>query len=162
MCEDMRKQITALFSVVMLVNFVLAGELTYGQKIDRCKLRRDERTPKIQVKRAERIRNASTTLALYTVVKPPHFNSEDMSAMGQRLNKEYCNEKKLTVLIFDDPRPIKDFVPVFDLRVEQPVVELRGFYILDRITGREVISFNTERGGPRTEVDLTKLNHSLN
>ena len=87
-----------------------------------------------------------------------HFNRDDMIALARRLNKDFRREQRVTFVICDEYETAKDPGVVYDLLRREPPPALRGFYEIDRVSGREGISFSTERGKPTSEifVDLSK------
>lgn len=93
------------------------------------------------------------TLGLRVVVKPENFSREYMLQFAQRVKLEYCNEQRITVVIFDDYLAAKSARIVVDYLVGRDAApELRGFYSLDRTTGEEGIQFSTVRGKPADEI----------
>ncbi|HXD30141.1 MAG TPA: hypothetical protein VN643_03435 [Pyrinomonadaceae bacterium] len=82
------------------------------------------------------------SLALISV-EPKFFVNEKMAALGRELNRRFCKEKQIEVVIFDDPRAT-DWDPI---HLASLVAEAqRGLYYFDRSTGEENIRFSTKRG----------------
>ncbi|MEA2203720.1 MAG: hypothetical protein QOE77_496 [Blastocatellia bacterium] len=92
-------------------------------------------------------------------VEAKHFNRDEMIALARRLNKDFRREKLVSVVICDEYKTAKDHDIVYDLLRREPPPGLRGFYEIDRVSGKEGISFSTERGKPtgETYIDLTKM-----
>jgi hypothetical protein len=136
------------------VTLAFSVQVTNGQKPVKCPVRRETKSaPQYrigQVKRGET--EGQPILLLQVSVKPQHFNRYDMAALAKRLNEEFCNEKRLNVAITDNHKAAKDKSLLYGLMTKQPARSLRGFYDLDRVTGKEGITYSNKPGGPLDEV----------
>jgi len=84
-----------------------------------------------------------------------------MTALAHRLNEDFCNEKQLTVAICDNYEAAKDTHLIHALLVHEPNPGLRGAYDINRVTGKESISFSTKRGKPLDEVRISLSDSSV-
>jgi hypothetical protein len=91
-------------------------------------------------------------LAVAISINPRHFTREEMTALARQLGQDLCNEQRIVVSILDDYQAAKHY----DLSNEKtwPKLRLRGYYELDRDTGKEVIHFSLKRGNPVDEVTI--------
>lgn len=95
------------------------------------------------------------TLFLQISIKPENFNKEFLIKLAERIKNEYCNEQKLSVVIFDNHKFAKDFSAfdeMFDSNNRN--VKVREIYDLDRITNKESIIFSSEIGKPINEIEI--------
>lgn len=139
--------------MILLIGATLASG--YGQRIKKCRVENKLDAPKYRIGRVRRdVLNNMPILLLQISIAPEHFNRRDMTALAHQLNQEFCKEKQLNVAICDDYRAAKDTYLISDLLRHEPSPALRGAYDLNRITGREGISFSTERGRPLNEMDI--------
>jgi hypothetical protein len=93
------------------------------------------------------------TLVIQISLKPNFFNREDLTALAQQLKEDFCKEQSIHVSIFDDAKEAKSTALVYGyLSQGGETGALRGFYDLDRATGKEVITFTTKRNSPLNEV----------
>jgi len=87
-------------------------------------------------------------LFLFISIDPSHFAREDMLALADRLNKDFCYERQLTAIILDDyyaaRHPLRNTKKYWAAE--------RGKYHLDRDRREEYIKFSTARGKPWDEV----------
>jgi len=92
----------------------------------------------------------SCELYLYISVDPSRFVREDMLALAERLNHDFCYENQLIVILLDDyyaaRHPLRNTKAYWDAE--------RGTYYLDRKTGRQFIKFSTSRDKPKDEVEI--------
>jgi hypothetical protein len=98
-------------------------------------------------------------LMLSIVVKPKNFNREYMLQVAQRIKSEYCSEKEIIAVIFDDRKLDNLGALPGDFPEPKDIEKVRrGYYSLDKAKSEEGIEFSTKRGNPTTEVeiDLTK------
>jgi hypothetical protein len=89
-------------------------------------------------------------LYLFISIDPSHFVREDMLALAERLNKDFCYERRLTAVILDDyyaaRHPMRNTKEYRDAE--------RGKYYLNRNSGENYIKFSPERGKPWNEVAI--------
>lgn len=86
-------------------------------------------------------------------VSPEHFNDTDIVKLAKRLNKDFCDEQRLQVGIFDEHREAKRLTRAVDyLKGQGETGPLRGYYTLDRTTGEEKITFSRKRNNPLDEA----------
>lgn len=121
-----------------------------------CPKHKMDRNIKYRVARSERTVAGPSTLVLYVSVSSGHFNREDMLLLARELNQDFCNEPKLTVLIFSDYQAAKSLVfsverlPTYD----RDKAALRGGYNLDRVARTESVSFSPDASKPRDEIKI--------
>jgi len=133
----------------------LTGSLSsgFGQKIVKCPVNRQGHPIKYSV---GRIRRASTnkvpTLLLQISVPAENFNRQDMTALAQQLKDRFCHEEHLNVALCDSHKAARDGLLIFNLLNHEADPALRGFYDLDRTSGKESIAFSTERGKSLNEI----------
>jgi hypothetical protein len=94
-------------------------------------------------------------LVLHISIEPKHFNREDMTALAERLNIDFPREKRLTAAICDEYKVAKDPGIIYAVLMRERSPALRGFYELDRVSGKEVISFSPERGKPNVDIVIS-------
>src|SRR5215510_4047548 len=75
-----------------------------------CERQKMKRIVKYRVARFERTVAGPSTLVLYVSIDPRHFNRDDMVLLAGELNRDFCEEPRLTVLIFSDYRAAKSLV----------------------------------------------------
>lgn len=106
------------------------------------------KAPKYRIGFAGHARGKDCELLLYISIDPGRFSREDMVALADRLNKDFCYEKRLTAIILDDydaaKHPLRNKKAYWDAE--------RGSYHLDRERYRQYIKFSTARGKPADEV----------
>jgi hypothetical protein len=135
--------------------------LAYGQKVSKCKSADKVRlAPSYRVGNIYRTVKSETakippTLVVYISIKPQYFNSESMKALAQQLNKDYCKEQLLEVIIFSNYRAARDFTASGESPTyERSWAAMRGGYHLNRATGEEYISYSPDPNKPREEVKI--------
>src|ERR671938_547013 len=125
----------------------------YGQKPVKCRVK-DNHAPKYKVGWNEYDTGKPAKLIITISIEPQYFNRNDMTTFARQLNKVYCREQKISAIILDNRRAAKEWGPSstesiwFDKHV-------RGIYNLDRITGKEEVSFSTEPGKPIDEIKIS-------
>jgi len=132
--------------------FFVAGLAAYGvaqQRAGKCPPDVvDLKAPAYRIGLAAHGTKKNCELFLYISVEPHHFFREDMLALAERLNNDFCYERQLTVIFLDDyyaaRHPIRNTKTYWDAE--------RGIYHLDRNTGRAYIKFSTSRDKPKDEV----------
>jgi len=87
-------------------------------------------------------------LYIFISVDPGHFVREDMLALANRLNQDFCYEKRLTAVIVDDDYAARH--PMRNTKVYRDAE--RGRYHLNRDSREQYIKFSTARGKPWNEV----------
>lgn len=129
--------------------------LTAGQKDVNCRQQNGNKSaPKYRIAYRDRTKANPSILEVHISIAPKHFNRDDMIALAGRLNKDFSREQRVTVVICDEYETAKDPAIVYDLLRRSPPLALRGFYEIDRVGGKEGISFSTNRGNPLDEVDI--------
>lgn len=151
----MKLNTNRLYFCAAITAICVCTSLTVGQKTINCQHQIENRgAPKYRIGYQERTKGKPSILVLYISIKPKHFNRDDMIALAKRLNKDFRRELQLNVVICDEYETAKDPGIIYDLLRREPPLALRGFYELDRVSGKEGISFSTERGKPMDEVDI--------
>jgi hypothetical protein len=96
-------------------------------------------------------------LLIFITIKSKNINQEFMSQLAKRLKSEYCNEQRIQVVIFDDPK-LANVLSMSDLLQSQgKTILMRGFYSFDRLTGEDEIEFSSKRGNPTSENKIKLL-----
>jgi len=126
-----------------------------GQIFSECRGGDHRDTPAYRIGRIRRgVVNNERILLLQISVKPARFNRSDMTALARQLNSDFRKEKNLNVAICDTFEAAKDTSLIYGLLTHQTHPVLRGFYDLNRVSGKEAISFSTQRGEPLDEVTI--------
>lgn len=102
-------------------------------------------------------------LLILIVVKSQNINRDFMLKLAERLKSEYCNEKKLQAVIFDD-RKLADISSISKyVESEGKTILMRGYYSFDRTSGKEEIEFSAKRGNSTDEIkiDLSSINDQV-
>jgi len=91
-------------------------------------------------------------------VNSKHFNRKDMTALAAQLNKEFAQEPRMHVALFDENTPWYILegggeIPTF-------YAEMRGQYSVDRIRCKEYIRFSRAKNKPQSEVIRFKCSRS--
>lgn len=148
-----KKTIKHFLQGALAVIIFIAGTSTldFGQTSTECKAK-DEKiaAPKYRIADTTRTVSGPPTLVIYLSIKPNSFNQKDMEALARALDRRFCNEQRVSALIFDDRRifPRTKAVDAIDWSA------YRGDFLIDRQTEEGYISFSTERGKPRDEVNI--------
>lgn len=108
----------------------------------------DSKAPAYRIGLAAHATKGSRELYLYVSVDASHFVRQDMLLLAQRLNDDFCYEKRLIVVLLDDYQaarhPLRNSKAYWNAE--------RGIYHLNRNTGRQYIKFSTSREKPKDEV----------
>src|SRR5438132_794320 len=62
----------------------------------------DSKEPAYRIGLAGHATKANGDFYLYISLQPEHFVRKDMLALAQRLNRDFCFEKKITAILLDD------------------------------------------------------------
>ncbi len=116
--------------------------LIFGQKL-KCK-EKNFNDFKYQIALTNRTVSGPPTLVLYLSIKSKNFNQEDMKKLARMLERKYCNESRVSALIFDDRHIF------YSEGIEWTAY--RGDIEIDRPTSKCSINFSTQRGNSRKEV----------
>jgi hypothetical protein len=163
--KGMPTKITFIRSCAMDVFLVLLlASLANGQQSNKCPPTIGLKAPKYEIGQSDHTVDGSPALVLLVSIKNKHFNVEDIKALALRFKDDYCNEQRLNVLIFDNKSSAKSFTLVKENNptYDQDQKALRGFYFLDRTTGKEYIEFSSERGNPEYRIELSNLETATN
>ena len=126
----------------------------YGQKPVKCRVKeKDNHAPKYNVGWNAYSVEGSRTLLLAISVKPQHFNRDDITRLARQLNKVFCREQRLYVIILDNRRAAREFRPTNEGAWFQR--HIRGYYAFDRTTGDEGVTFSTDPSKPDDEIKIT-------
>lgn len=131
-----------------------------GQKaIDHQQQNGNKSAPKYRVAYRHRTKAQPPILEVHISIDPKHFNRNEMVALARQLNKDFLRAPRVTVVICDEYETAKYSGVVHDLLMGSPALALRGFYEINRVSGKEGISFSTERGKRlnEIEIDLVKM-----
>lgn len=123
-----------------------------GQKPVKC-LSKSKTKPFYRIEIVDRTIRGAPTLVMQISLKPKNFKSEDITALAQQLKEDFCKEQRIHVSLFDDAKEAKSTALIYGyLSQGGETGALRGFYDLDRTTGKELITFSTIRNNPLNEV----------
>src|SRR5260370_41983377 len=118
----MMSRIVLCFMAAVLAFTARAAEVRPVDKESmQCNKEKMNRMVKYRVARSERTVTGPSTLVLYVSVNSRHFNREDMVLLARQLNRDFCKEPRLTVLIFSDYHAAKSLVfsvehpPTYDI-----------------------------------------------
>jgi hypothetical protein len=92
-------------------------------------------------------------LLLDVSVKPKNFTKEYMAAVARRIRKTHCNERYVSVAIFDSKKAHIGWHYAWMISGGK-IDRRRGTYLLDRNAGEEAIEFSSEPGKPPNEVRI--------
>lgn len=159
LCERMAayRSSVVLQSLNLLIPFVVTSAMVASSVIGNAQSSGQDYGKRIEYKVAKSIRTVAgpETIIVHISVKPKVFNREDMLRLAEELRSDFVGEKRIMVWLFDSSSSAKTFTPLtHSLTYKRDYQSLRGFYDLDRETGREGIEFSTARGKPRDEVQL--------
>jgi hypothetical protein len=129
----------------------------YGQKLsDKCfTTEKNQRRIQYRIGNSTRTVKEPIALIIHISIKPQHFNREDMVALARQLNRDFCNEQFIVVLIFDSYRSAQSYVlHPHSETYQRDLKSLRGFYDLNRTTGEESVRFASSPGKPRNEIKI--------
>jgi hypothetical protein len=133
-----------------LVLVVTAG--ASGQKPVKCPSKSKTKTM-YRMGISDRTAKGPPTLIMQISVQPKKFNREDITTLAQQLKEDFCQEQRIHISLFDDAKEAKSTALIYGyLSQGGETGALRGFYDLDRTTGKEVITFATKRNNPLNEV----------
>jgi hypothetical protein len=151
------RRISFCLMAAVLISAVAVNEARSSETgCVQCERQKMKRTVKYRVARSERTVAGSSTLVLYVSTDSRHFNRDDMVLLAGELNRDFCEEPRLTVLIFSDYRAAKSLV----FSIEQlptsarDKAALRGGYNLDRVARTESVSFSPDAAKPRDEIKI--------
>lgn len=105
---------------------------------------RDPSAPAYRLGRKFHLTSGLLEFSAQVSVEPRYFTRESMAALARQLNADFCNEKRIQVIIVDDYRAATEWDPVHLSNWYAPAE--RGSYYLDRLSGEEHIEFSTRRG----------------
>lgn len=149
----MKKRLIIVFFLSIYLSFYSSAQVVN----ESCKYKGNEGKYKL-LWQARTIRGENTLL-LHILIKPKNVNRDFLILLAKRIRSEYCNEKNVYVVIFDDRKLASDFHRTDYFLSKDKIIE-RGHYKLDRENGVELLEFSTKRGNPTTEikVDLSDKN----
>jgi hypothetical protein len=126
----------------------------FAQKPYECKLKSkyDGKYKKGVITRTLERSEKPSFLIIQISISPENFNKEYLLAVAVRIRDKYCKEQRIQVGIFDEHTAAKTGEYLFSL--DSMNIPLRGYYVLNRETNEEYITFATERGKPRDEVRI--------
>ncbi len=154
---------TILISYLLLVPFIVVNmKPSYGQELKRCNVKiKQPDIPKYRLGRTERI-DETDSILIQISVNPQNVNREDLVKLASYLNKQFCKEKRFTVVIFDNPTSAKHFrADALAPNFEEGLESMRGEYYLDRTTGEEYINFSTVPNFFKSKESRVKVNLNL-
>jgi hypothetical protein len=78
-----------------------------------------------------------------------------MILLAGELNERFHDEERISVWIFDAYRSARDFAPhPHSPTYDRDNKSFRGYYSLDRISGKEYIQFSSAPSKPRNEIEI--------
>lgn len=111
----------------MTLSFFLIGCFSlfvFGQNVNKCN-KEDLPKPKFKVA----FTSTGGDLGLYIVIKPKYQTNKNLILLGKYLNQKYCEENKITALIFDNKKDASEFTVYGVKKIPDT---LRAIYFLDR------------------------------
>ena len=94
-------------------------------------------------------------LIVQVSIQSKAFNRSDMIELVKELKARFPDQPKLFARVFDSYPSAKSFVPHPHSRTYvRDNKSLRGYYSLDRKSGKEYIQFSSAPGKPRDEVEI--------
>jgi hypothetical protein len=144
------------FCCVFVLPLVTLGFLSIRQEPIKCRLENKDHSPSYRVGWHDYNVEGPKTLFLAISVREREFSKKEMVALARRLKNDFCNDQRLNVAILDNYKAARAFSPTNEKQWFHN--HWRGQYILDRVSGKEEISFSTTPERPRDEVklDLTR------
>jgi hypothetical protein len=130
---------------------------TYGQNTPCPSQTKDKEriAPAYRIGYSWRTAAGPAILANQISIKANHFNCADMLALARQFNRDYPNETRLAIYIFDSYSAAQNFSLVqHSPTYTKDFKAFRGFYKLDRDTGDEYIEFSSARGKPGNEFRI--------
>jgi hypothetical protein len=85
---------------------------------------------------------------------PENFVRDRMLVLANKLNQDYASESLVYAVLFDSEESVRNYNPAGGSYYVSKKLE-RGEYTLDRIKGKEQITFSSERGKPANEIKIT-------
>lgn len=130
--------------IAFIVPLITVVGLTLGQEPKKCRVEKTENIGfKYRVGLTER-GGGSLPVIIQISVEPRNINKTDLVALAKHLNKVFCKEQRMEVVIFDSYRYAANFSP----SDENPYFlkgldSMRGGYHLDRPKSEEFVEFTT-------------------
>jgi hypothetical protein len=104
-------------------------------------------------------RGSSAYVIIQISVDPRNINGSDLVSMGEHLNKVFCKEQRMDVVIFDSYRYALNFTPIDENPYyRQGLESMRGGYHMDHSTGEEFVDFTTVPNYFRNYKDRVRIN----
>lgn len=156
--DAMIKTIAHVRRAALTAAFIFAGStFVFGQRpsspTDCRPPEVNPRAPAYKVAHSVHTSNSPPETVVTVSVDPRHFVRDDMRTLARQLNKDFCHEPRLSVMILDDEMVARNTSPLgggyglFKLR-------WRGTYFIDRTTREEYIEFSTRPRRPDDEVRI--------
>ncbi|MGH9929016.1 MAG: hypothetical protein ACREA9_07285 [Pyrinomonadaceae bacterium] len=140
-----RAKIVWMVGFLLAVPLVAAAVAVAQESTSDCqKVVRNPQAPAYRLGRSGHLTSDRLQFFADVSVEPRYFTREPMAALARQLNADFCNEKRIQVVIMDDYRAATEWDPVHLSTWYAPAE--RGSYYLDRVTGEEHIEFSTRRG----------------
>ncbi|HVE56283.1 MAG TPA: hypothetical protein VNB22_05600 [Pyrinomonadaceae bacterium] len=146
------KKVPIYLYIVLILSIATFGQ-TSSETVE-CKIDSNKKF-KYNIVTKSRTLGEQPIFGMYVVIKDnKKYNKEDMLKFTENIKMRFCNEERISVVIFDDKKAIYSKVVTDYLLGYNKAPELRGFYSLDRKTNKEGIQFSLQRGNPTDEVKI--------
>lgn len=147
---------TALRFCLLLTMGVTVSFYLYGQAAGDCTSMRNTRAPKYRIVTKDYTREDVPMLTLRISVAAKHFSRDELVALACRLDSDFAGERRLFVLIFDNPRSARNYVPPFAMA--DPPGSLkdqhsqRAFFLRDPVAQKHFLSWFPDPNDRKNEV----------
>lgn len=100
--------------------------------------------------------NKPKAIFLQVSLKKENFKKAYLLNIVEKLRSKYCNYDWVSVVLFDNEKESRDPARSMDILVnsKQTIFLMRGFYNLDRTTGKEGLEYSIEPGGSTRQVEI--------
>ena len=146
-----------LVTVVLFLMILAVTGIVFGQAQNGCIRLTGKEYPRYKVGRSELggKGDSDQSLLLYISVDPKTLTRDSMIKLAKRIKNDFCREKRIQAIIFDQYKIAKRFVPhphsktyAYDMK------NMKGGYFLDRTTGEEYISYSIAGKGLADEQKI--------
>jgi hypothetical protein len=100
-----------------------------------------------------RVPREHNKLILWISIEPETFVRTKMLMLARQLNKDFPDEPRIYVVIFDSEVAARNYDPAGGSYYISKQLE-RGEYFLDRVKGQEYINFSSQLGRPINEIAI--------
>ena len=141
------KKYFLLQGFLIIISSLGITTLTFGQKPIKCKVKGEKNNiPKYKIADTWHSTPQSPGLLIFLSMKPEDFNETSVQSLARWVDRRYCKELKITVMIFDDRRIFYSDGVNWSAS--------RGDIEINRKTDQGTISLSTERGKPKERIKI--------